>query len=172
MRTSRKRSLGGRPVLAHRAFGKFGLPVCLMLLGCQDADSKIPIDSMIVYSLDGKYEPRQGKKPTEEVFHDYPVLGKVDIASPKDRTAILVAVKKGIANSDGEEMKCFWPRHGVRLTQGGKTIEYLICFECRQLNEFVDGRTYHKLTTRSPAAVLDEQLERGGVPKQKPNFED
>jgi hypothetical protein len=151
-----------------------GLLLCLLLLGCQDADTRIPIESMTVYSLDGnydKYYARDNKTPTGEMFHDHPVLGKTDIADPKDRTAILVAIKKGIAESDGDQAKCFWPRHGVRLVQSGKTIEYVICFECLQLNEYRDGDIKHKATTRSPAAVLDEQLQGAGVPQQKPRHQ-
>jgi len=140
-------------------------PAFLLLLGCQDADSRIAVDSMTVYSLDGTYHRQKGQKPPAETFHGYPVLGKVDIAA-KDRTAILAAVKKGIAQSDGKENNCFWPRHGLRLKQEGKTIEYLICFECLQLEEFIDGGQAHKPTTRSPAPVLDAQLERAGVPLQ------
>jgi hypothetical protein len=144
-----------------------GLLLCLLLLGCQDADTRIPIESMTVYSLDGTYEARDNKTPTGEMFHDYPVLGKTDIADPRDRTAILVAVKKGIAQSDGTQAACFWPRHGVRLVQSGETIEYVICFECLQLNEYRDGDTKHEPTTRSPAAVLDEHLKSAGVPQKK-----
>jgi hypothetical protein len=144
------------------------LAVGLLLPGCQDADLAIPIDSMTIYSLDGTYEEGHSKKkPSGEMFHKYPVLGKVDIAAPKDRTAILAAVKKGIAKSDGTEAKCFWPRHGIRLTQSGKTIEYVICFQCLQLDEYVDGKSSHKLTTESPATVLDKHLEEAGVPQQR-----
>jgi hypothetical protein len=144
--------------------------VCgLFLLGCQDADLAIPIDSMTVYSLDGMYEPKPGERPSGEVFHKYPVLGKVDVATPKDRTAILAAIKKGVARGD-KEYKCFWPRHGVRLTQAGKTIEYLICFECHQLDEFTDGARSHKPTADTAAAVLDEHLERARMPQQKSPF--
>ncbi len=144
------------------------LAVGLLLPGCQDADLAIPIDSMTIYSLDGTYEEGHSKEPSGEMFHNYPVLGKVEIVSAQDRTAILASVKKGIAKSDGTEAKCFWPRHGIRLTQSGKTIEYVICFQCRRLNEYIDGKASHKLTTKSPAAVLDKHLKDAGVSQQKP----
>lgn len=144
------------------------LAIGLLLPGCQDADLAIPIDSMTVYSLDGTYEKGDSKrKPSGEMFHDHPVLRKVDIASAQDRTAILAAVKKGIAKSDGTQAKCFWPRHGIRLTQSGKTIEYVICFQCLQLNEYIDGKSSHKPTTKSPATVLDKHLQDAGVSQQK-----
>ncbi len=97
---------------------------CSGLPGCQDPDLSIPIDSMTVYSLDGKEGGlRNEKPPAGEMFHKFPVLGKVDIASPKDRIAILAAIKKGIAKGD-EGAKCFFPRHGVKFTQAGKKMEY------------------------------------------------
>lgn len=154
-----------------RVMSLVGLLPCVLLLGCEDADSRIPIDSMTVYSLDGMYEPKKDEKPTGEMFHGYPVLGKTGIAAPKDRSAILAAIKKGIAKSNGDEYKCFWPRHGVRLVQSGKTIEYLICFQCLQLDEYVDGGKSHKTTTDASAKLLDEQLVIAGVPQQKPGEE-
>jgi hypothetical protein len=135
-------------------------------------DDNGPIDSMTVYSLDGTFHPMSGAKPPGETFHRYPVLGKVDIESPRDRAAILAAVKRGIAEYKGAENKCFWPRHGVRLSQRGRTIEYLICFECGELDEFVDGvraSNTTKPTTDAAAAILNEHLQSAGVPQQRPN---
>jgi hypothetical protein len=134
--------------------------------GC--GESLDPIDSMTVFSLDGTYNSGGGTKPKGAMFHDYPVLGKTDIASASDRIAILRAVHKGIATSDGQENKCFWPHHGVQLQQSGKTIEYLICFRCLQLEEYVDGRRSHKPTTTFAQETLDEHLDQAGVTQQKP----
>jgi hypothetical protein len=154
--------------MTNRALTRFaGLLLGLSVAGCQDADARIPIDSMTLYSLDAEHELGLDEKPTGETFHNYPVLGKTDVADPKDHTAILVAIKKGIAQSDGKLINCFWPRHGVRLVQDGKTIEYVICFECSQLDEYRDGGRSHKTTTGSPAPLLDQHLESAGVPQQK-----
>jgi hypothetical protein len=103
------------------------------------------------------------------MFHRFPVLGKVDIASSKDRTAILAAIKKGIAKG-GEPAKCFFPRHGVKFTQAGKTMEYVICFECSQFVLYTDGVKSHEYESTADTAhpILDEHLAGAGIPLQKP----
>lgn len=138
--------------------------VLVTLCGCGDG----PIDSMTLYALDGTYDPGGDKNPTGQMFNGFPVLGKTDVALAGDRLAIFNAVQKGIADSDGQEPKCFWPRHGVRLKRRGATNEYLICFQCKQLDEYIDGRRTHKLTSDSPRDILDAHLEKAGVPQQKP----
>jgi hypothetical protein len=144
---------------------------CACLLGCQDPDLSIPIDSMTVYSLDGRNEwGRDPKPPPAKMFHEHPVLGKVDIASPKDRTAILAAIKKGIVKG-GEGAKCFFPRHGVKFTQAGKTMEYVICFECSEFELYMDGVRSHEYTESTADTahqILDEHLAGAGIPLQKP----
>ncbi len=35
--------------------------------------------------------------------------------------------------SDAYVIECFNPRHGLRLQIGGRTIDFLICFECQQV---------------------------------------
>ena len=140
----------------------------LALAGCQEESLEAPIDSMTLYSLEAKMMPGRSKRPKGETFHDVAVLGKTDVASEADRHAILKAIKKGIAQSDGKENKCFWPRHGVRLVQNGKWIDYVICFECLQLDEYIDNQHGHKPTTGEAAEVLDQHLERAGVPQESP----
>jgi hypothetical protein len=139
----------------------------LALGGCRRAALDVPIESMTLYSLDGNFTPGYDKPYKGEAFHDYPVLGKTDIASPADRRAILAAVLKGIEESTGGEAKCFWPHHGVSLVQVGKRIDYLICFNCYQVYRYADGKSMKQLTTRSPAVVLDVHLRKAGVPQQK-----
>jgi hypothetical protein len=136
-----------------------------MLIGCGRQEA--PIDAMTLFSLDGNYTPEDGKQPPSEMFNGYPVLGKLEIASPNDRLAILRAVQRGIAESDGKEAKCFWPRHGVRLKQSGKTIEFLICFHCLQLEQYIDGKPVHKPTTDTPKSVLNGYLKQARVPQQQ-----
>jgi hypothetical protein len=134
------------------------------LAGCGDPDG--PIDSMTVYSLNGEDSPRPDKPWKGEQFHTFGVLGKTDIASASDRAAILAAIKKGVAASDGRENKCFWPHHGVRLVQNEATIDYVICFHCLQLERYSKGGKVHQPTTTASAGLLDSHLEKAGVPLQ------
>jgi hypothetical protein len=155
-----------------------GVLCCVCLLACEhrraysipDPDLSIPIDSMTVYSLDGNNLPsREGKSPGES-FHGFRVLGKVDIASPKDRTAIAAAIKEGIAKG-AQGSNCFFARHDVKFTQAGKTLEYLICFECGQFELYMDGVRAHQYTLETADTarpILDKHLVDAGIPLQKP----
>jgi hypothetical protein len=134
----------------------------LTLAGCGDPDG--PIESMTLYSLDGQTHFSQKKPWKGEKFHGFGVIGKTEIASASDRLAILTAVKKGIAQSDGAEAKCFWPHHAISVVQNGKKIEYVICFTCLQLKRYADGGSKEIPTTASPADTLDAQLQKAGVP--------
>jgi hypothetical protein len=132
--------------------------------GCDRFSSEEPVESMTRYSLDGTSMKHPGKNETLEMFHSFPVLGKTDIASTADRRAILAAVKKGIAKSNGREYKCFWPRHGLTLVQNGRHIEFVICFECAQLDEYTDGQRVHKPTADAASGLLNRHLEQAHVP--------
>ncbi len=150
--------------------------VCLVLaLGLlalsQTGCGREPIDTMTIYSLDAKSDdPSYKLPPGVEKFYGWAVLGKVDVTEPGDRESVLKAIEKGI--EDGDVMaKCFWPRHAVRLTRGGKTTDYVICFECRQLDKYVNNEHQSNVaTSRSPAEALNEHLQRAGVPQQESPF--
>jgi hypothetical protein len=137
----------------------------LALAGCSDPDG--PIDSMTLYSLNGEDSLQPDKPWKGETFHGFGVLGKAEVTSPSDRLAILAAVKKGIAQSNGAENLCFWPHHGFSMVQNGKKVDYVICFHCLQLQRFMDGAGKTIPTTSSPAAALDAQLTKAGITPYK-----
>jgi hypothetical protein len=131
------------------------------------------IRSMTLYSLDGTFFDRvaQGEAKVENAgdnFHGYPILGKVEIKSPRDRIEILQAIERGMADNKDREGTCFWPRHGVRLVRGRQTVDFVICFTCLQLEQYVNGEHLsHDRTTEAPAVVLDRYLKAAGVPQQE-----
>ncbi len=142
--------------------------------GCNRLSFGDPVESMTLYSLDGLHEvdewdkkPRGEEKAKGELFHRFPVLGKTEITSAADRSAILAALKRGIAKSDGREAKCFWPRHGLTLVQNGRHIEFVICFECTQLEEYTEGIPVRKPTADAASGLLNEHLEKAHVPLAK-----
>jgi hypothetical protein len=62
-------------------------------------------------------------------------------------------------------MKCFNPRHGIRVTYEGKTAEFLICFECFQVMVYVTGEKEQRvLITDSPAPIFNQTLQNAKVP--------
>ncbi len=85
--------------------------------------SLIPtIDSM-------EYVEKGSKKKT--IFHDFAIRGQSQIKQPEARRAILDALYTGLGK--GELTSCFNPRHGIRVVQGNKTVDLVICFECQHL---------------------------------------
>jgi len=94
-------------------------------------------ESWDLLSLDTKRQ----KVETKDGFHEWKVLGRITIKDAPTRRDLLAALKKGIAEDEERKRKereegrltatgCFQPRHGVRATHEGKTVEFLICFEC------------------------------------------
>ena len=76
----------------------------------------------------------------------------------------MAALHEGIANNDGTEAHCFWPRHALQTIDGGKTVDYVICFECFHVHVYEEGGPRYEKTTREPQAVFDQHLTRAGIP--------
>lgn len=121
-------------------------------------------EQLTLYSIDGR-DFEAGKEPkTEEKFHGYPVLGKIDVTDAEKRKEIIAALKEGMARSDGKMAKCFWPRHAIRAVEKGKTIDCVICFACYQLEVHEGGSKRVEPTTRDPQKVFNKHLMQAGVP--------
>ena len=93
-------------------------------------------DAVTVYSIDGGREPQERAKTAEE-FHDYPVLGKVEVADTAAALELTSAVEEAIDNHGGD--KCFDPRHGIRIVRAGRQIDYVICFQCENVYIYDSG---------------------------------
>jgi len=100
-----------------------------------------------------------------EDFQGWPVIGKTTIKDPNARKRLIDAMEKGVEENKGETMKCFNPRHGIRVTHDGRTAELLICFECFQVMVYVTGEKEQRvLITDSPAPVFNQMLQQAKVP--------
>lgn len=138
------------------------------LLGCKGSPTTsfdLGLDSpeqMTLYSIDG----REGKQvESKEFFHNYPVLGKVEITDPAMRAQLISALKDGIARRPEHSPKCFWPRHGLKVTANGRTVEYVICFECSSLQEYVGEMRQRSVEINSDVqTAFDKPLKEAGVP--------
>ena len=139
------------------------LPV--VLAGCGDS-SRLKIampDKLTLYSIDGRYYPMLPKDYSGESLYNCPVLGKVDIASLEARKELIAVLNDGIAKSDGEMASCFNPRHAIRAIVNGRTIDYLICFECLQV--MIDAGGSRKIVpiTRDAQEVFNRYLKDAGI---------
>jgi hypothetical protein len=119
-------------------------------------------DEIELYSLD----PDRKTRTKTGGLRGWKVLGKTTL-SGGEKKAIVQALQKGVADSDGSAAKCFNPRHGIVATHGGKTVELVICFECSSISGSIDGTRFSKLTAGGPAEVFNRMLEAKGVPLPK-----
>jgi hypothetical protein len=106
---------------------------------------------------------RQEVEPSE-AFHGWKVLGTTTVTEAAVREELIAALENGVRNAF-VPAECFIPRHGIRLTSGGVTTDFVICFQCAQVQAFVaDKPAQGFLTTGSPQAVFDNVLKAAKVP--------
>lgn len=104
------------------------------------------------------------KNPQED-FHGWRVIGKTTIKDLNARKRLVAALEKGVEENKGDSMKCFDPRHGVRVTHDGTTADFVICFRCFQVLVYVAGEKGQRfLITDSPAAVFNQMLQHANIP--------
>lgn len=134
-------------------------------------------DELILYSLDPTQVMREYGEMVlpkdKEVLYDCPVFGKVVVADPEQRRAILAAVKEDIRTGFKNQAKCHYPRHMLRVVKGGKSLDIVICFECHGYQVFRGGDTKYvipKNIGEGSKAVLNRILTDAGVPIAPPAF--
>ena len=125
-------------------------------------------DSLTLYAIDGvedvaaKYATAVTQK--EEVFHEYAVLGKVEITGAAELAKIAAAVQRAVVSPDAEPpAKCFRPRHALVARTKNQTLELVICFECRQYKQYGQKYTAYEPISRSAESLLTKCLADAGV---------
>jgi hypothetical protein len=128
-------------------------------------------DSLEIYSLDPslqlpvKDKEKEPEKDPKDKFNGWKVLGKTVVKDKPAKDELLTALYKGVKDNEGVVAACFIPRHGIRATADGKTVDLVICFQCLQIYCFVDGkREGGCLVTRSPQPAFDKVLKDANVP--------
>jgi len=100
-----------------------------------------------------------------ETFHGWRVLGKIVITEPEKRKELVDALNDAMARRPEIGAKCFWPRHGLRIVDKGKTVEYVVCFQCSRFEEFVgEARQRYELLNPDVQPTFDKPLTDAGIP--------
>ena len=135
-----------------------------------DEIEKIPASSikLFLYSLDPHDVNRfEGKLPenSDKSFHWMPILGSVEIIPLQEKTNLLGALAKGVRESEGLAANCFDPRHGLKIVTKSATNDFVICFECLQVQAYGLPSSNRFLTSGSPAATFNKILDKYKIKK-------
>jgi hypothetical protein len=108
-------------------------------------------------------DPERGRDNAD--FHRFKVLGRTMVSDALTRKRLYNALQSGARWNLPFPAMCFNPRHGLRVTTGGNTVDLVICFECSQVQVW-QGNSH--VTTfivgQSPEPVFDQALRDAGVP--------
>src|SRR5262249_26011603 len=116
-------------------------------------------DEIELFSLN----PDKKAKKEGGGLRGWEVLGQVKLTGD-DKAAIVKALERGIAASDGSAAACFNPRHGIKAAHDGRTVELVICFEGLSISGWNDGEPFGVLTGSGPEATFNAMLKDKGVP--------
>jgi hypothetical protein len=110
-------------------------------------------------------DPRLQIPATPGLFHGFRVLGQTVVSDSGKRRELNRALHRGAKSMFANLPRCFNPRHGIRVTRAGRTTDFLICFECQQVEVRVgDQLVADWLTDDSPQPEFDQVLPQAGVP--------
>ncbi|HVK07929.1 MAG TPA: hypothetical protein VM597_04035 [Gemmataceae bacterium] len=153
-----------------RPFAVAALVLTLAAPAWAEEKNQIPDDLRAVLEKADKFEllslsPERLKEKPKDAFHGWKVLGQTTVTAA-DRDRLVPAFAKGVADNSGVVAACFNPRHGIRATRGGKTAEFVICFECFQVHAYRGDKKEDDsfLITASPQPTFDAVLKAAKVP--------
>lgn len=126
-------------------------------------------ESWTVYALEPSSDPLD--HPGVERFRGYAIRGQRTVEDAGLRRRLSRELNLGLSQNGhwwtgSTVAMCFNPRHGIRATHEGRTVDVLICFECYQVKIFdsaKEGERLSELTSRSPAAAFNEIFEGLGL---------
>jgi hypothetical protein len=104
--------------------------------------------------------------PWNESFHNYPILGKIEVSDKARHAALLQELYKGVGDSDGSIATCYFPRHGIHASLGNETVDLVICFECQQVYTYSASLPYAPdvfSITQSARATFDRLVKEAGL---------
>jgi hypothetical protein len=90
-------------------------------------------DRMFLLRLDPHRRRSRDQPPGRHFFHSWRVTRRIILRDPSDRGAVVLAIERGLARSDGDGDDCFDPTIGVRARRGDDRVDLMCCFDCEWL---------------------------------------
>lgn len=124
---------------------------------------------LFLYSLDPN-DPRVGlgKLPenSDQVFHHWPILGRVEIVPTQEKEELLGAFAKGVRQARGVNLCIFEPRHGLRVITESGTNDFVICYHCGDVAAY-GFNSAQSFQTGSAQSTFDKFLDEYKIKKAK-----
>ena len=127
-------------------------------------------DKIELHSLHPPYI--EEKKNLESLFHNYKIMGSIEINDQSDIETIWKDLESRIYSGHGSAYtECFSPRHGIRAYQDDAFKDYLICFQCHHIYVFDTADGEHKrigLEGEKGNRLLNDILDKAGIERDRP----
>ena len=123
-------------------------------------------DKGTLYSL----EPWDKAAPTDRTLHGFKIIGQMDLDRRRAKS-VAAEFRAAIARREGPMALCFDPRHALSVTSGGATYDFLLCYECGQLEVFSGDRLIADLSARGTAKTLNAIFSENNVPLSRSGME-
>ncbi len=112
--------------------------------------------------------PEHLNEQPESDFHGWEVLVSAKLDEEKGRESV-EGFKSGIASAPDDATGCSKPRHGLRISRAKEVVDLVICFQCVQVNVFVDEeRSGNFRTAASPRQLFDKIVAKHRLPMPGP----
>jgi len=96
------------------------------------------------------------------------ILGET-LLSPEDRRRVTEALRHDISHWNYDMALCFYPRHAIRATNNGTNYDFLICYECSNLEVFDPSHNYPTVIgITGSGKVFNEVLRAANIPISTP----
>ncbi len=110
-------------------------------------------------------DPIRPKEKSKDSFCGWNVLGRTTVKDAKTCKKLVAALKTGVEGYSGIATRCFEPRHAIRASYRGTTVDFLICFQCVQVAVYVEDKRVTSFgTSQFPKSVFDGVLTEAKVP--------
>lgn len=130
-----------------------------------DNASELELYSLDPNSRDPSTDLNETDKADKTKVHGWKVLGKTTVKNAETRQKLVAAVKQDVASA-GKFAECFSPRHAIRAQHEGKTVDLVICFKCRWMYVYIDGKAVADLViATSSGPLLNKVLLDADVPR-------
>ena len=115
-------------------------------------------DYFEIISLD-PYRTHEGK----DRFHGYVIRGRAELRDPDMRKRLLSALYSSLGHGM-PGILCFDPRHAIHAVRNGHSVDLLVCFQCEQVEGFVDDKRTDALVGPGAERAFETIFQATGLP--------